>query len=171
MKTISYFTLILIGLVLFISCEKDESNDVQQSPATTLDAKNQQFGWDYNYRLATTTEELSKLMDNPKVNIVRNRDDFDRFIKTEPILKSVFADQRLYKDVVGSMRFNRRGLQTYSYRAIKRAYPNRFRIIMVTIGKGFGMDLWLTTDYEDKYCSATATCSPNAGDVCIGANC
>ena len=65
MKTISFFT-ILIGLLIFTSCEKEESNDIDTTPATALDATLKSYGWDYNYKLASTPEELARLMDNPK---------------------------------------------------------------------------------------------------------
>ena len=170
MKTISFF-IILIGLLIFTSCEKEESNDIDNTPATALDATLKSYGWDYNYKLASTPEELALLMDNPKANIVRSVDDFKRFVKTEPILNSVFADERMFEVITKSMKFNRKGLQTYSYEALRKAYPNRFRTIIVTMSKGFGMDLWLTTDYDDMYCASAATCKPDTFSICIGNNC
>lgn len=161
----------LIGLLLLSSCEKEETNEIDTNTSTTIDESLQKFGWDYNYTLASTTKELSRLMDNPKVNIVRNERDFRRFIQTEPVLRTVFSDAKLYKEVVSTMKFNRRGLKTYSFKSIKEAYPNRYRTIIVAMSKGFGLDLWLTTDYEDYECSAPATCTTDSFSICIGANC
>ena len=161
----------LIGLLFLFSCEKEEVNTTDTNVSTTIDDSLQKSGWDYNYTLASTTEELSRLMDDPKANIVRNERDFRRFIQTEPMLKTVFSDAKLYKEVVSTMKFNRRGLKTYSFESIKKAYPNRFRTIVVTMSKGFGLDFWLTTDYEDYECSAPATCTTSTFSICIGANC
>ncbi|MEW7279482.1 hypothetical protein ABW636_12885 [Aquimarina sp. 2201CG1-2-11] len=168
MKTIVYF-LLFIGVMSFLSCE-EEIKETEQTVSKSLEVTLEDFGWDYNYKLASTAEELSRLMNNPEINIVRSKSDFKRFIKTEPILKNVFSDEQLLKEIIKTMVFNKRGLQTYSYEAIKKRYPNRFKTIIEAISRGVGMDPWLTADGMDLCCDGEQ-CWVCPENICIPDNC
>ncbi|GAA3510419.1 hypothetical protein GCM10022393_24720 [Aquimarina addita] len=170
MKKLLY-VLPLVGILIFSSCDRDDSNQSEETIVKDAGFSIQDAGWDYNYPIATTTKELSLLMDDPKANIVRSEADFKRFVASEPLLKKVFSDVELYKKVVGSMKFNERGLKTYSYEAVRKAYPNEFRRIIAAIGFGFGFDETLGIDYDGKECSSPATCTSKQSAICIGDNC
>ncbi len=128
--------------------------------------------WNFNYKIAKTGEELSKIMDNPQANIVRSVEDFKRYVKLNPTLSKAFAKKGLFKAVSKTMKFNKRGLQTFSYRALKEAYPQGFKDLLsqITMGFGFGMDT-LGIDYSGYACVGQGTCEKSLNSICIGDNC
>lgn len=128
--------------------------------------------WKFNYKIAKTSKELSKIMDNPEANIVRSVDDFKRYVQSNTKLAKVFKKEGLFKAVASTMKFNKRGLKTFSYAPLKEAFPKRFRDILSEITSGFGFDMGtLGIDYEGYECSGPGTCSKSQGSICIGDNC
>ncbi len=157
MKTILIKSILIISTILFSS--------------TILTAQNK--AWVFNYKIAKNSEELLKIMDNPKTNIVRSVTDFKRYVKSNPKLRKVFAKKKgLLESMTKSMKFNKRGLQTFSYKSLKEAYPEKYKDILIDITPGFGFDMdTLGVDYDGMACVSTATCKDSLNSVCIGDNC
>ncbi|MHA7059646.1 hypothetical protein ACWGOQ_0020640 [Aquimarina sp. M1] len=135
-----------------------------------LTAQNQ--AWSFNYKIADTAEELSKIMDNPEANIVRSAADFKKYVKSNAKLRKVFAKKGLLKAVTSTMKFNKRGLKTFSYEKLKEIYPDKIKDILseITPGFGFGMET-LGVDYEGYSCTAVGNCTKSQNNICIGDNC
>ncbi|WP_299442511.1 hypothetical protein [uncultured Aquimarina sp.] len=128
--------------------------------------------WVFNYKIANTAEELSKIMDNPEANIVRSVADFKQYVQSNPKLRKVFAKKGLLKAVASTMKFNKRGLKTFSYKSLKEVYPDRIKDILseITPGFGFGSET-LGVDYDGYACVAKGTCETEYNSICIGDNC
>jgi len=128
--------------------------------------------WKFNFKAAKTTTELSKIMDNPKANIVRSVEDFKKYVKLTPSLSKVFAKKGLLKKVTSTMKFNKRGLRTFSYDAIAKVYPNNYKTILAEITLGLGFELEpLAADYNGYSCAGVGDCEKTTNHICIGDNC
>ena len=132
----------------------------------------QEQQWVFNYKIANTAYELSKIMDNPETNIVRSVMDFKKYVEANPKLKKVFAKKGLLEAFTSTMKFNKRGLRTFSFTSLKEAYPNKIKDILSEITPGFGFNMeTLGVDYEGYSCTAVGNCSKSQNNICIGENC
>ncbi|WP_109300375.1 hypothetical protein [Aquimarina sp. AU474] len=169
-----FYVLPIAGLILFASCNKSESTENLEAPLVDQTLTKEKVTWNQNYPLATTDDELSEIMDNPHANIIRNVDDFKRYVRANPLLKRVFSDKKLLNDVVKTMEFNKRGLKTFSYESIKIKYPaqNEIDHILGEIYLGLAIEYGtLGVDYKNYKCIGEGTCTFRDARICIGANC
>jgi len=132
----------------------------------------QKAKWIFNYKIANTSEELAKIMDDPKSNIIRSKKDFRLYVQTNAKLAKAFQKKGLLKTVASTMKFNERGLKTFSFAALAEAYPKRYKDLLSELTPGFGFEMeTLGVDYEGYACTGPATCETSQRSICIGNNC